>query len=237
MWKNVIAVVMPKILLWLRPFVLWVDKTFTIPFSVKLINADHYFIWKPIIQKGMVFITDTYGQGSNLLNPSKGKHGGIYFGTGLKSHLEKMKNSGEELTPYFHKFYDANIDKIYDDVEYVIEALGNGLTATSVIKFLTTKDVVDGYIPTFCDEEAMARIAEHACLDLGIPYDFEFHGRDNAKYCFEAILDAYNKEFPEVKFVTNEMLGYTVYTADAFRDESKWLQIIDSNREFPELTI
>lgn len=234
-----LAPFMPKILLFFKPFILWFDHTFTIPFSVKKINADHYFMWKPRIRKGMIFVTDTYGQASNVINPSKGKHGAIYFGKGLKSYLMELtkgsKNLEWEFGAPFAGWYSLNIDKISDDIEYVIEALGHGVTATSVIKFLTTKDVVKGYLPLFVEEGGCVNAAENACHDLGLPYDFEFNGADNAKYCFEVVLDAYLKESPKTAFVMDDYFGYLVYTSNAFRDQANFVNIIDSELEFPEL--
>jgi hypothetical protein len=236
---DFLAPLMPKILLFLKPIVIWFDKVFTIPFSIKKIDADLYYLWRDRFKAGMVFVSDTYGQGSNLLNPSKGKHGCIYFGTGLKTHLTELIDAHNrkeiELPEHLIDFCHKHLDGIKDEIEYVIEALGSGVTATSVTKFLTTKDVIRAYYPNFCIETAMFQSAKNACLDLGLPYDFAFNGADDSKYCFEVVIDAYLKEFPEVTFKMDKFFGYEVITSNAFEDKLKWVKQIDSKHEFPEL--
>jgi uncharacterized protein YycO len=81
----------------------------------------------------------------------------------------------------------------------------------------------------------MSQASDNSTLDLGLPYDYEFNGKDNAKYCFEVVVDAYLKENPKLNFVTEDYLGYVVFVASTFKDEKMWVRAIDSKKEFPEL--
>jgi len=63
------------------------------PFSKKKITGDHYFVWRDQISKGHVFLANTNGVGTNLINPAELKHGAIYYGRGLKSAIELLIQS------------------------------------------------------------------------------------------------------------------------------------------------
>ena len=63
----------------LKPFVKWFG-ALHIPFTHKKINGKDYFKWRARINVGSVLLTVTRGEFSNILNPSKLKHAGIYIG-------------------------------------------------------------------------------------------------------------------------------------------------------------
>lgn len=234
--KQWFSRMMPKLFLFIAPFVKWFDHFFTVPYSMKLITGDHYFIWKPRFKKGMAFVTDIYGQGSNLINPSQGKHCAIYFGKGLKSFIEaRIEADSSNLTPEFLSYYEKHKGSLNDDIEYVIESVGKGVVATSVITFLTRKDVVRGFTPLFCDESKMHLSAEIAVLDLGKKYDYSFADGGDARYCFEVTIDAYKLACPEYVPYAEDYFGFKVYLATVFKDDGVWRRVIDSKAEFPEL--
>lgn len=245
----------------LQPVIEFIDHAFTVPFTIKKIHGGHYYLWRDRIFKGVVFVTDIYGIGSNIINPSNGKHAAIYFGFGLRTFLDgeikrlkvqrdSMKSSEmksaltkqiDRLENVIHKKEQEHLP-IRDDIPYVIEALGKGVTVTNLVKFLTTKDVVRAYRPSFADKEKMSAVSNSAVLDLGLKYDFGFSDEDDAKYCFEVVIDAYLNIFPNMVFERTiyklPIFGvvFDVYLAPAFtEDHEKWNCIINSKTEFPEL--
>ena len=221
-----------KFLWLLKPIIEWFDHTFTSPWSVKKINFDEYYYFKDQMQPGFVFVTDTYGQGSNLINPSKGKHGAIYFGKGFKSYLESLLEIFSNEPQFDQKklerlknFY--NTHQLSDDIPYVIEALGKGVTVTSLGKFMTTKDKLKCFKPKFASAGQMNIVISFAVEDLGLGYDWGFSEDDNYKYCFEVVIDAYKKVFPNIEFKSDTVLGHRFYLANAFYDETLWEKLVD----------
>ena len=244
-------------ILWkLQPVITFINRAFTIPFSVKKITGGHYYIWRDRIKKGTIFITDTYGEGSNLINPSDGNHGAIYYGFNLKSRLDQLLGELEsDLETAPKENIQLILDKITrikhaidlhkdfplrDDIAYVIEATGKGVIITNLVQFLTTKDAIRAFIPNFCDADGMERAAESSLHDLGKPYDYGFRHGNGAKYCFEVVADAYKDAVPEVelktkkyKFLFWELME--VYLASTFDDKEKFSCIINSKTEFSKL--
>lgn len=243
---------MRKFINWLfwksKPFIEWVDRKLTWPYSIKKINGNHYYLWRDRIDKGHAFLTNIEGMGSNYINPSKFKHGAIYFGRGLKTQIYKAideLNLQLELSPVDRKVITDKIDrllkvlidfKVNDEIYYVIEAVGKGVVPTGLVTFLTTKDRVVILEPEFTDFNGMSRAADIAVFDLGLPYDFGFSHDDSYKYCFEVVADAYEKACRDVKLkrVEYKLFGWQVYNtflADTFLDEEKWCVVLDSETE------
>lgn len=238
-------------LLWsLSSFVKWFDKVFTIKASVKKVTGDDYYKYRDLINKGMVFVTSTGGQGSNLINPSKDKHGAIYFGRGLKTYIEEVifqleRDLSDSVMYVDSKTFEINIKKqdlikrlseslvkygITDDICYVIESVGEGVKPTNLVKFMTTKDLFVGFNPIFVDEykrkEIMNKAANIAVLDLGLPYDYGFSDGEDAKYCFEVPADAYKLAYPGLELKKEKLLGHQFFLASAFRDKKNWKEEI-----------
>jgi len=63
----------------LKPFVVWWGKLHA-PFTHKRVTGKHYYMLRDKITVGTVFLTTTRGEFSNLINPEKIKHAGIYIG-------------------------------------------------------------------------------------------------------------------------------------------------------------
>lgn len=233
--------IVPKITLFFAPLVIWIDRYLTMPFSVKKINGDHYYFWRDRIHKGMVLLTNTNGAGANLLNPSEFNHAGIYYGKGLKSAIKKEI---AELHRQYELDGSANSIKkarrleailakykVEDEICYVIEATAKGVTPTNLVKFMTTKDVLKVVTPVFVGAEGMDHAAEYAIHDLGLPYDYGFQTADNAKYCFEVCIDAYQSVSFDFKFKERSYLGHRAYVSETFTDDpNMWRMVIDSNK-------
>lgn len=213
----------------------WFDRTFTIPHSIKMVTGSHYYLWRDDIKKGHIFLTNIKGVGSNLINPSPYKHGAIYFGRGLKQALTNAINDPAKYNyserKRLEKFLQDNA--INDHICYVIEAVGKGVVATNLVEFLTTKDEVKILEPKFTDSEGMSKAADMALKDLGLPYDFGFHPKDDSKYCFEVVADAYEKTNLNLKLkkIVYKLFGKTLYSpflAETFLDKVNFSILIDS---------
>ena len=63
----------------LKPFIVLAGKIHA-PFSHKKITGVEYYKWRDLIEPGMVMLTSTYGEFSNLINPSSLSHGALYLG-------------------------------------------------------------------------------------------------------------------------------------------------------------
>lgn len=246
-----------KFLWFIQPIVYFIDHALTVPFSIKKIHGGHYYIWRDRIKKGMIFITDTYGAGSNIMNPSDGNHGAIYFGFGIATALSDLlaelesdvktantekyaKLVQEKITRIRHAISLHSAFPLRDDVPYVIEAVGSGVIITNLVKFLTTKDAVRGVIPNFCSPNEMVMAAESALHELGKEYDYGFAMNNGSKYCFEVCADAYLDAVPsvELKTKTYKLLFWEVmevYLASTFDDKENFTCVINSKTEFSNL--
>jgi len=63
-----------------------------LPFTHKKLTGVHYFMYRDMIKVGTTFATATYGEFSNLINPSELPHGAVYIGKvkGIPSVLEAI---------------------------------------------------------------------------------------------------------------------------------------------------
>lgn len=231
--------------LWrLRPLLEWIDHTFTWNMAVKKINGDDYYKWRDRIFAGCVFLTATKGLGSNIVNPSSINHGAIYFGRGLKTYITNLKNfyldRNLAFAPYPYKDIVQRLNYVLDnyglddEICYVIESVHGGVKPTNLVTFLTTKDYVKIVQPKNMDKEQMMEASRTSVLSLGLPYDYGFSDRDDAKYCFEVCADAYKAigmEIPTKKYTLFSKVIYEVYLSCSFEDEKIWQVILDSRVE------
>ena len=68
-----------KLLQWFSPFVrMWAGLHW--PYTHKQITSTQYYTWREILTPGCVILSTTYGEFSNLINPSALKHGALYIG-------------------------------------------------------------------------------------------------------------------------------------------------------------
>lgn len=236
-----------KIILFFKPIVMWIDKWLSIPHIVKKVNGNEFYQWYPILKKGMVFISDTRGHGSNLINPSNGKHGAIYFGLGLKteidsvvSHLIEVLNvepdsSSKAVIEAKIKRLSEASKKVSDSIPYVIEAVGQGVIANDLVSFLTSKDRVRGLevnkaIGVLDAELIMSISAEQAVNDLGLAYDYGFANSDTEKYCFETVVDAYKSTCKDIDLKPKVVLHQDFYDAESFWNSKDFTLVLDSDK-------
>ena len=63
----------------LTPFIKWIGSIAS-PWSHKEVTGVEYYKVRDKIEVGTIMLTSTFGELSNLINPEKIKHGGIYIG-------------------------------------------------------------------------------------------------------------------------------------------------------------
>lgn len=186
------------------PFIKLVGKLYA-PFSRKKISGKHYYEWRDNITIGTVLLTKTRGELSNLINPTKLKHAGIYVG-------------------------EIN----YDGICYVAEATGKGVVLTDLVTFLTTKDIVVGCAPTFIRPDGMfEKTLQNITLRfVGTPYDYLFSKGDKALYCFELAATSLKSVYPELQLKCKEIIkGKRIYDGNTFLDDDFFTIKFDSRSE------
>jgi len=243
-------------LLWAtRPLITWFDHTFTIKSAIKKVTGDDYYVHRDLVVKGMVFITDANGHGSNIINPSRnGRHGAIYFGRGLETKIKQVltklnteitelkynpgndKERAELLKKAEDKFFRIhkvfNDYKINDEICYVIESVEAGVKPTNLVTFMTSKDLFMAFTPNFYSSpeeklQLMNDAADFSVEDLGLPYDYGFEDGDDAKYCFEVPADNYIKAKPGLTLKKEKVLGHPFYLSTTWiEDGHKWSKTI-----------
>ena len=229
MKKNKVS----RILLFLAPLVRFIDKTFTHKHIHKKIFGGHYFLLRDKIDAGAVLLTQTEGPASNAINPSKINHAGIYFGFGLRTHIEILIESthDDELRERLNKIQKDY--KVQDSIAYVIESVGRGSVPTDLVTFMTTKDHIIAVKPNFCSPEKALDASRRAVYDLGLAYDYAFSHQDDMKYCFELCADAYERTVEKkLKRKSYKVFGieiHNVFLSDTFTT-SDWDEIFDTDK-------
>jgi hypothetical protein len=185
----------------LRPFVVWWGGLY-MPFSRKRVTGRHYYLLRDNIKVGDVLLTTTRGEFSNLINPEKIKHGGIYVG---------------------------EIDG--DGIKYVIEAVGRGVVKTDLVTFLTTKDLVVNCRPQFLTNVDQVQLTKNAKTVVGIPYDYSFKEGPEAMYCFETVAYLFRSVRPEIQLKMKSVVkGKDIFSYETYlNDSSKFTTVFRSN--------
>lgn len=221
-----------KIITMASPVVTWWGHLH-IPFTHKKINGRHVYKFSPGFQKGDVLCSETKGEFSNIINPSKIKHAAIFYGTGLKSavlkEIEALEYGDLDRVNLQKMITDYEID---DHIPYVIEAIGRGVVPTDIITFMTEKDIFVQVRSKFGSEVA-SKAAEESLNYLLWPYDYDFKIGNKKIYCFELCAASYinvDKVLygPQIKEV--EMVGFIkAYDYTTFmEDDAHWGTLVDS---------
>tara|TARA_R110002051_G_scaffold75594_1_gene137435 strand:- start:6808 stop:7404 length:597 start_codon:yes stop_codon:yes gene_type:complete len=186
----------------LKPVVIWWGKLH-LPFTHKRVTGKHYYMLRDKITLGTVLLTTTRGEFSNLINPEKIKHAGIYVG---------------------------ELDR--DGIKYVLEAVGRGVVKTDLVTFLTTKDLVVGIEPKFLNYDDVARVGDEAKRIIGIPYDYLFEKGSKAMYCFEAVAHIFKLLRPEIQLQCKEVVkGKQIFSYETYlNDKEKFSVVFNSNK-------
>lgn len=204
-----------------------------IPFTHKKINGRHVYRFSPFFKKGDILCSETRGEFSNIINPSKIKHGAIFYGTGLKSAILKEIEALE-----YGDLDRVNLQnlitthEIEDHIPYVIEAIGLGVVPTDIITFMTEKDIF-AHIQWEHGSDIAEAAAEESLKYLLWPYDYDFKIGNRKMYCFELCAVSYinvNKATidPLVKEVmmVGEIKAYDYTTF--MEDPENWKVVVDS---------
>ena len=97
----------------LKPITIWIGQRH-MPYSHKLITGKHYFEIVDRLSPGVVFVTQKYGELTNILIPGKWTHAAIYVGDGwvvealgvgvTKTHIIDFLLSKDEVAVLSPKF-------------------------------------------------------------------------------------------------------------------------------------
>ncbi len=181
----------------LKPFIVLIGKI-SAPFSKKGITGKHYYLIRDNISIGTVLLSTTYGELSNLINPEKIKHAGIYVGD--------IDGTG---------------------IGYVVEAVSKGVVKTDLVTFLTTKDLVIGCRPNFLTNEDKVQIPVEAKRIIGIPYDYLFQKGAEAMYCFEAVAHIFKMVRPELKLKCKEIVkGKEIFSYQTYLNDKELFEVV-----------
>lgn len=236
--EDLWAKFMEKLLWALKPVILFINKYGTIPFIKKKVNGIDYYLWQPLLKRGMVLITQTRGEGSNLINPGSDKHGAIYFGLGLRSCLDSLHAEllAKEDTGALNRISKIlQYGNIQDHIPYVLESIEQGVVATDLVTFLTHKDRVkvlalNNADLTEADKERFMSLSGLAVLpDLGLPYDYGFTTTNTARYCFELVALGYERAIPGLHLPQEKTLGHYSYRSTSFTESKDFVLILDSD--------
>ena len=191
------SIIYQWVLTTLKPFVEWWGKLH-VPFTHKRVTGKHYYLLRDKIEVGTVLLTTTRGEFSNLINPERIKHAGIYIG-----------------------------DSDGDGIRYVVEAVGKGVVKTDLVTFLTTKDLAIGCRPNFLTNEDKVQIPVEAHRILGIPYDYLFAKDSTAMYCFEAVAHIFKMVRPELKLKCKEVVkGKDIFSYETYLNDKELFEVV-----------
>lgn len=194
------VIIYNTILTFIKPLLVFLGRLH-FPFTHKRVTGVEYYQIRDSISIGTVLLTSTHGELSNLINPEKIKHAGIYVGD------------------------------LGDGIRYVIEALGRGVVKTDLVTFLTTKDVVVGCRPRYLTNEDRALLPSEARKVLGVPYDYLFNKSSRALYCFEAAAYILKMVRPEIRLKCKTILkGKEIFSYETFLNDTENFNVVFDTR-------
>jgi hypothetical protein len=221
-----------KIIKLSEPIVKWWGRLH-IPFTHKQITGRFLYKYSPLFKPGDIFLTKTRGEFSNIINPSVLKHGGIFFGTGLKTailhEIDLLEHGDTDRVNLLKMIQDYDIE---DHVPYVIEAIGRGVVPTDLATFMLSKDVF--VVTRWVHDNLTPKEAAFESLNYLLwPYDYGFKIGNKKMYCFELCATSYintnqAKIDPMIKEV--DMVGVIkAYDYRTFYDDRvSWSVLLDS---------
>jgi len=184
----------------LKPFIIFIGAIHA-PYSHKKISGKHYYEWRGFIEVGTVLLTKTEGELSNIINPSRLKHAGIYIGniSGIR-YVAEAKGEGVVFT---------------DLVTF--------LTSKDVVVGCKPKFIRgEKYIFD-------AQLQRASMKMQGIPYDYLFEHGNKAFYCFELAVECLRNIYPEIRFKCREIIkGKRIYDESTFLDPQFFEVVFDS---------
>lgn len=243
--------IISKIMWLFAPIIQWIDKTFTLKSSIKIVDGDYYYMYRDRIEKGDVFLTSANGHGSNLINPSDVNHGAIYFGKGLRTAIllvvDRLHEMNNVIYNQSNPIYADKIKRlntilnnynVSDEICYVIEAVAEGTIPTNLVKFMTTKDRLICLKPVFADDKQKVAASNLSIEDLGKPYDYGFSEDSYNRYCFEVPAMSYESIVPNLALKRHDFkilwkVVHQAFLADTYlEDKNNWRIAFDINEPF-----
>ena len=176
--------------------------TMASPWSHKKISGMDYYKIKSLLQEGDVILSKTYGNFSNVLNPSELKHGAIFIGQEPIEYVVEATGDGVVKTDL--------VSHIMTKDEIVVTRLK--LFKDDNIQF--AKDA-----------------ACFANSQIGKEYDYNFSSGNNKYYCFELVADSINKLERGIELKQFKKVGTLYYLSDTFLDPELFDIIYDSRRK------
>ena len=173
--------------------------TISIPFTRKQIKGANYYEIKKILQEGDIILTKTYGEFSNLVNPSPLKHGAMYVGNPKEDHID-----------------------------YVAEALGRGVVLNDLITHILSKDEVVICRLKKISPENKDKMVKFAISKIGLSYDYDFSLGNKAFYCFELCAEAINSLCLGIALKKKITLDKEFYICETFLDLTNFEILYDS---------
>ena len=179
-----------KLLNLIYPIIEYVS-TLHLPYTVKKITGEHYYYLRDQIEPGDLILSTTYGELSNLINPSELKHGSIYLG--------------------------KNVDGICN----VAQVTKEGVHLEDLVSHLTSKDEIKiiRYKSKFTSFQKQLYVEHFIEPRIDMPYDGEFKDDNKAFYCFELLsecLESYETNYVACK---EQVFGAYAFTSGSFNNE------------------
>lgn len=173
-----------------------------LPYTRKEITGYHFHSVLPLLKPGMVFLSMTKGEVTNLFIDGEWKHSAIF----------------------------APVNLIDFQYPCVIEAVGKGVSITDLITFMTTKDRLALLEPVFADDAQMEKAVKDALKFVDMPYDYYFKPGNKAFYCSELIAEAYETAMGRPVFERRLRMGVrTIIPTDYYKAKDKWRVVWQSH--------
>jgi len=166
-------------------------------------TGTNYYKLISLLEIGDTLLTKTDYEFSNLINPTKIKHGALYVGN------------------------------VYDDgIPYVFESIGDGVTLTDLYTFCKNKDLIVSVRCKKSTKLSFSPLSKIVLRYKGIKYDYLFNGDGKAFYCFELCGVVLREIFPTLKLKLHEVVkGKEIFDHNTFLDSENFTIIYDSRLE------
>jgi uncharacterized protein YycO len=113
------------------------------------------------------------------------------------------------------------------DQDTVIEATGRGVHASDIVDFLMSKDEIALLRPLFATADESDLAAGFARMLVGRPYDYQLDPANEAYYCSEVILVAYDKATAgRSPIKLTDKLGVGVVEPESLYRDTKNFQVL-----------
>lgn len=180
------------------------------PFTHKRITGLHYYSLKSVLKPGVILLTYTRGEFTNLFIPGEFTHAAMYHGV-------VYPEIGNDTAR----------------THLIVEAIGKGVVTKDLVSFMLTKDRVVALKPLFCTPDIDKQASDIAYSMVGKPYDYFFDSGSEAFYCSELVNYSYSAACTENKFTNpfdrRDRLGSkAILPVDFYKAKDKFQVLWDS---------